>query len=191
MSTKTKALLLLTFCLTTAILRAHEMTVELDPSNTKIQFTLGATLHSVHGTFALKSGTIHFDPSTGAASGLVVVDVTSAETGNDGRDHKMHKEVLQSQRYPEATFIPSRFSGTFSPMGNSMVQLDGILKLHGTDHPVTLSAPVQVNGNIASAKANLVIPYVEWGLKNPSTLFLHVSEKVDVEISAAGHLLPQ
>jgi hypothetical protein len=33
-----------------------------------------------------------------------------------------------------------------------------------------------------------VIPYVEWGLKNPSTLFLHVGDKVDIEIKTVGRI---
>jgi polyisoprenoid-binding protein YceI len=67
------------------------MTLELDPANTRIEFTSAATLHTVHGTFALKSGTIHVNPSNGAAGGPVVVDATSGDTGNTGRDHKMHQ----------------------------------------------------------------------------------------------------
>jgi polyisoprenoid-binding protein YceI len=79
-------------------LRAQEMTLELDPANARIEFTLAATLHPVHGTLALKSGTIHFNPSNGAASGLLVVDATAGGSGNTGHDHKMHTEILESQR---------------------------------------------------------------------------------------------
>jgi hypothetical protein len=50
-------------------LRAQEMTLELDPANTRIEFPLAATLHAVHGTFALTSGTIHFNPCNGPAGG--------------------------------------------------------------------------------------------------------------------------
>jgi hypothetical protein len=64
------------------------MTLELDPENTRIEFTLAATLHTVHGTFAVKSGTIHFNPSYGAAGGLVVADAASGDTGNTGRDQQ-------------------------------------------------------------------------------------------------------
>src|SRR5580692_11608914 len=92
-------------------LRAQETTLELDPANSRIEFTLAATLHTVHGTFALKSGTIHFNPSKGTASGVVVVDATSGNSGNSGRDHKMHAEILESQRYPEITFTPTKMSG--------------------------------------------------------------------------------
>ena len=172
-------------------LQAQEMTVELDPANTRIEFTLGATLHSVHGTFALKSGTIHFNPSTGSASGLVVVDASSGDTGNKGRDHKMHQEILESQRYPEITFTPGKMSGKVELPGDSNVKVDGIFRLHGTDHPMTLTLPVQAKGNSLSAQTHIVIPYVEWGLKNPSTFLLHVSDKVEVDITAVGHVLEQ
>src|ERR1700681_1422369 len=54
----------------------HEETVIFDPARTTVDFTLGDVLHTVHGTFRLKSGVIHFDPDGGKASGSVVVDAT-------------------------------------------------------------------------------------------------------------------
>jgi polyisoprenoid-binding protein YceI len=166
------------------------MTLELDPANTRINFTLEATLHTVHGTFALRSGTIRFDPSTNSASGLVVVDATRGDSGNNSRDHKMHKEILESERYPEVTFTPTKLSGRIELQGDSSVQVDGIFRLHGTDHPMTLTLPVQVKGNTLSARTHIVIPYVAWGLKNPSTFILRVSDKVDIDITAAGRVRP-
>jgi len=184
-------LLLLVISLQAETLRAQEMTVELDPANTRIEFTVAATLHTVHGTFALKSGTVHFNPSTGSASGLVVVDATSGDSGNKGRDHKMHQEVLESQRYPEIAFMPTRMSGRVEFQGNSSVQIEGILRLHGTDHPITLTLPLQLQGKNLTTRTHFVIPYVAWGLKNPSTFILHVNEKVDIDISTVGRVSPQ
>src|SRR5271154_2719529 len=129
-------LLLFSLALGAQMLRAQERTFELDPANTRIGFTLGATLHAVHGTFALKSGTIHFNPSTGAASGLVIVDAASGNSGNQGRDRKMHQEILESQRYPEITFTPARMSGRVELDADSEVQVEGTLRLHGADHPM-------------------------------------------------------
>ena len=172
-------------------LRAQEMTLELNPAQTRIEFTLTATLHTVHGTFALKHGTVHFNPETGTASGLIVVDATSGNTGNSGRDHKMHKEILESSSYPEITFTPDKLSGKVDLQGASSAQVDGVLKLHGSEHPVTLTLPVQAKGDSLSAQTHLAIPYIAWGLANPSTVFLHVSDKVDVNITATGRLLPQ
>jgi polyisoprenoid-binding protein YceI len=184
-------LLISVFALGAETLLAQEMTVELDPARTRIEFTVAATLHTVHGTFVLKSGTVHFDSSTGSASGLVVVDATSGDSGNTGRDHKMHQEVLESQRYPEITFTPTRMSGRVDPQGTSSVQVDGIFKLHGADHAITLTLPVQAQGQNLSVRTHIVISYMAWGLKNPSTFILHVGEKVDIDINAAARVLPQ
>jgi polyisoprenoid-binding protein YceI len=184
-------LLISVFALGAETLLAQEMTVELDPASTRIEFTVAATLHAVHGTFALKSGTVHFNSSTGSASGLVVVDATSGDSGNKDRDHKMHQEVLESQRYPVITFTPTRMSGRVDPQGSSSMQIDGIFKLHGADHPITLTLPVQTQGQNLSVRTHISVPYVAWGLKNPSTFMLHVGEKVDIDINAVGRLLPQ
>jgi polyisoprenoid-binding protein YceI len=183
-------LLLLVLGLSPHTILAQDLTLQLDPANTRIELTLVATLHTVHGTFALKSGTIHFNPSTGSASGLVVVDATSGDTENKGRDHKMHQEILESQRYPEITFTPTKLSGKVDLQGESNVQLEGMFKLHGTDHPMALTLPVQVKGNTLSARTHVVIPYIAWGLKNPNTFLLHVSDKVEIEITAVGRVLP-
>jgi polyisoprenoid-binding protein YceI len=168
---------------------AQEMTLELDPANTKVEFTLSDVLHTVRGTFALKSGIIHFNPSNGSASGLVLVDVKSGQSGNSTRDRKMHKDILQSEQYPDATFTPTKMSGPFSPQGSSEIQVDGTFRIHGSDHPITLAIPLQISGSSANFKTELVLPYVQWGMKNPSTFILRVSDKVDLDIAANGHLV--
>jgi polyisoprenoid-binding protein YceI len=183
-----RGLLLVAIGFCTKTLQCQEMTLELDPANSQIEITLGATLHTVHGTFALKSGTIHFNPSTGSASGLVVVDAASGDTGNNGRDHKMHQEILESRRYPEITFTPSKMSGKVETQGDSDVQIDGVFRLHGTDHPMTIPALVQMKGNSLSARTHITVPYIAWGLKNPSTFVLHVSDQVNIDITTSGRV---
>ena len=79
---------------------------ELKPASTKVQWTLGDVLHTVNGTFKLKRGQIEFDPETNKASGQVVVDVSSGESGSSARDQRMHSNVLESAKYPEAVFAP-------------------------------------------------------------------------------------
>lgn len=174
--------------LLSAPLCAQETVLELDPAQTQIQFTLSATMHTVHGTFKLKRGTVRFDPSTGKAGGLVVVDVTSGDTGNGGRDLKMHKDVLQSAQYFEAVFTPAQIKGSVNPHGDSQVEIQGLFKLHGSDHQMTLAFQVHRSGDQLTARTNFVIPYQQWGLKNPSTFFLHVGDHVDMEIQATGRL---
>ncbi|HXP46767.1 MAG TPA: YceI family protein [Terriglobales bacterium] len=167
---------------------AQEATLHLDPEKTTLSFTLEATLHTVHGTFRLKNGAIKFNPATGAASGAVVIDATSGQTGNQRRDRNMHRDVLVSERYPEITFTPTRIIGNVQPQGESSVQVDGVLRLQGSDHPVTLPFKVQASESELRATTQFTVPYVAWGLKNPSTFFLHVADKVELSIAASGKL---
>ena len=169
--------------------RAQEIAVQLDPVQTKIEFTLGSTLHTVEGTFKLKSGAIRLDPSTGKMSGSIIVDATSGESGNEGRDRKMHREILQSGKYPEIIFTPSQVKGTFNPKGPSKLEVSGQFSLHGQDHDMTLPIDIQPAGRQLQIAAHVTIPYIKWGLKNPSTFILRASDKVEVDIHAVGQLV--
>jgi len=162
--------------------------VELDANRTSVNFTLGSTLHTVHGTFRLKSGKISLDPESGKISGLVVVDATSGESGNDGRDAKMHREILESKKYPEITFAPLEVPGNLALQGDSPVQVRGVFNLHGQDHEIVVPAAVHFQGSDFVLDANFPVPYIKWGLKNPSTFILRASDTVQVSVHAVGHL---
>jgi polyisoprenoid-binding protein YceI len=169
-------------------LQAQEAVLGLDPAQTQIEFTLAGVSNTVHGTFKLKCGTIPFDPATGKASGLVLVDLTSGDSDNPGLDRKMRKDVLESRKYPEATFTPVRVFGRLETQGESAVQLNGMLKLHGNEHELTLATAARRDGDRLTASAHLVIPYVDWRLNNPSSLFLRVGEQVEIDIRTLGRL---
>jgi polyisoprenoid-binding protein YceI len=171
-----------------SMVAAQQITVNLDPAQTKIQWTLGATLHTVHGTFRLRSGSVTFDLQSGAASGEIIVDATSGESGNDSRDKKMHREVLESQRYPEIIFSPQHVMGKLADQGTSNLQVQGVLHIHGANHDLTLSLPVEKSGDAVKASTRFIVPYQDWGMKNPSTFLLKVENKVSISISSAGHI---
>jgi polyisoprenoid-binding protein YceI len=168
---------------------AQESVFTLDPAQTKIEFTLPATGHTVHGTFKLKSGEIHFDPTSGKASGAIIVDATSGESGSDGRDKKMHQEIIESPKFSEIVFTPQSLKGSVTREGTSEVQVGGVFRLRGQDHEMTLTFAVEhLAGNQLKIESHFSVPYVEWGLKNPSTFILRVDKAVGVEIHAVGQL---
>jgi polyisoprenoid-binding protein YceI len=170
--------------------RAGNETIQLDPAQTTVEFTLSDVLHTVHGTFKLRSGIINFDRATGAASGNVVIDAASGDSGNHARDKKMNKDILETQRYQTIEFLPRHVSGNLAPEGTSQVQVEGTFRLHGSDHDLTLTFPIQITGNHLSTSTHFEVPYQAWGLKNPSTLFLRVSNKVQIDIKTAGTVAP-
>lgn len=182
---KNRALLLLICALPVA---AAETAVELDPARTAVTFTLHDVLHTVHGSFKLKRGSMTFDPATGKAAGEMVVDVTSGASGGDTRDRRMQKEILESARYPDAIFTPDRVSGQLNPQGESQIDAHGMFQIHGSSHEVTLHFRVQTKGDELSASTSFTIPYVMWGFKNPSNFLLKVSDKVDVNVEAVGRV---
>jgi polyisoprenoid-binding protein YceI len=170
-------------------LSAQESVLTLDPAQTKIEFTLPATAHTVHGRFKLKSGKIHFDEASGKAGGAIIVDATSGESGSDGRDKKMHQEVIESSKFPEIVFTPERVQGSIAPQGTSQIQVVGMFQLRGQDHRATLTVAIErAAGEHLRVATQFSVPYVEWGLKNPSTFLLRVDKAVGVEIHAVGQL---
>jgi len=167
---------------------AQSKQIKLDPAQTHITWTLGDVLHTVEGTFALKSGAITFDPQTGEASGQIVVDAASGNSGNVMRDSKMKKDVLEAAKYPEIVFTPKHVSGFVAGQDSATVQVAGDFTIHGGTHPLTLTLPVTAKGAQVAAHTQFDVPYEQWGMKNPSTLFLKVSNTVQIKIEAAGEL---
>lgn len=165
---------------------AQEIVLNPDPAHTTIHFTLPTILHTVHGTFALKRGAVRYDPSTGKISGEIVVDTTSGNSGDNARDKRMHKEILESAKYPEMSFAPDRVEGTVAPQGKSQIQVHGSFTIHGAAHEITLPVEVQMTNGHASVKTDFFIPYIKWGMKNPSTFILRVSDKVEIDASAGA-----
>lgn len=172
-----------------AAVQAQEIAVRLDPATTEVDYTLGDVLHTVHGTFKLKSGDIRFDPVTGKASGALVVDAASGDSGNRSRDRRMNDNILEASKYPEIRFEPDHVEGKLNLDGNSDVRLHGIFHIHGSDHELTLAAKTTVSQSHLSADIQFPVPYVLWGMKNPSTLFLRVKDTVEIAIHANARIV--
>jgi polyisoprenoid-binding protein YceI len=167
---------------------ANDVVFALDVAQSKVTWSLGTTFHTVHGSFALKKGTLRLDPATGKASGEIIVDAASGKSGNDSRDKKMHKEVLESGRYPEVVFRPDRVEGRIAPQGTSTVQVHGILVVHGSEHELTVPVQAELAADHWTGNGKFSVPFIDWGLKNPSTFFNKVSHAVEIELELKGNL---
>lgn len=168
---------------------AQRASLQLDPSQTMVKFTLGDVLHTVHGTFHLKRGSLQLDPASGKLSGEIVVDARSGESGSGMRDRKMHKEILESEQYPDIAFRPDKIEGTVASQGKSSVKVHGMFSIHGVDREIMVPAEVEMSADHWSATVHFTIPYAKWGMKNPSTLFLRVNDYVEIDLVAAGSVV--
>jgi len=129
------------------------------------------------------------DPATGKAGGEIVADATSGESGSDSRDKKMHKEVLESERFSEVMFRPDHLEGKVSPRGSSSVQLHGTFVIHGGEHELTVPVQAELNADHWKETAKFSVPYVSWGLKNPSGFLLKVDPVVEIDLELSGSVL--
>jgi polyisoprenoid-binding protein YceI len=165
---------------------AQEIALELDPGPSKVHYSVDSTLHTIHGTFALKSGAVHFDPESGKAGGEISVFATSGDSGNSGRDERMHSEILETAKYPDAIFRPEQIEGKVALSGASDVKVRGVILLHGQEHQIVAAVHAELTGDRWKGTAKFDVPYVQWGIKNPSNWLLKVKPVVNVDLEMSG-----
>lgn len=172
----------------TATSVAQSQTFQVNPDASKVAFALGGSGHHVDGTFHVQSGSINFDSASPSLSGLIVVAAGSGNSGEPSRDKKMNSEVLNSAQFAEISFAPKNYQGTLAKSGDSTIQVSGTFTLHGTLHEMTVPMQVHIDGANMTAKGHFVVPYVQWGLKDPSIFILKVAKQVDIDLSLSGNV---
>ena len=184
---KSFAVLALAVMLAPAALAQHQ-TFVVNPDASQVKMTLNTTHEVVNGTFHIQSGSIEFDRSVPKISGSVVVLASSGKTGNDSRDKKMNKDILKVDQFANVSFAPKAYSGTIASSGDSTIQVSGLFTLLGTGHDLTIPMQIHIDGPKATATAHFIVPYVQWGLKNPSFLIWKAENDVAIDLSLVGKI---
>ena len=167
---------------------AEPLHLVLEPAATEISFTLGARLHTVRGRFTLLSGDVRFDPDTGAASGEVRVDARSGDTGIARRDRVMHEEVLDSAHHPLLVLRPERIEEARREGDGLSGTLRASFEVRGARHPLTAAFEGTRHGTRGEVRLRFDVPWVAWGLPDPSNVVLRVEPTLAVSVTAAGPL---
>jgi polyisoprenoid-binding protein YceI len=169
---------------------AQQQTFKIDPQASQVAFTLADVLHTVKGLFHVQSGTVDFDRSAPKISGSVVVAAGSGKSGNDTRDKRMTNDILDAPHFTDVSFVPRSYQGTLAPTGDSTIQVTGTFTLHGTPHELTVPMEVHMDGTKCTVKTHFKVPYVQWGVKDPSNFVLRVGKEVDIDLILVGSLAP-
>ncbi len=167
---------------------SQQLSVDFDPAASKINWTLVGNVHTVHGTFQLKLGHLNVNPSTGKVDGEFVIETASGESGDNARDKKMRKDVLETDKFPEIRLKVTRLDGVMTTQGTSKVRAIGQMLIHGASHDIDIPVQVNVNGTELSGKGTFEVPYVDWGMKNPSNFLFKVNKTVQIELAGVGHV---
>jgi polyisoprenoid-binding protein YceI len=162
----------------------------LSPERTTITFELDSTLHRVHGTARLLPSALRFEPDGGAVSGRIAIDAASLDTGNGLRDRHMHGKVLESERYPRIEFVPDALVVEERAASRARIALEGRLRIHGGEFSLTVPAEVSAEGDGLRVVGSFRIPYVDWGMRDPSNFVLSVDREVLVHFDALAEVAP-
>jgi hypothetical protein len=70
--------------------------------------------------------------------------------------------------------------------GDEVVTVEGAFRIHGAEHHLQLRIHIHPEGNAITLKTQFTVPYVDWGMKDPSIFVLRVNKTVDIEIEATA-----
>jgi polyisoprenoid-binding protein YceI len=167
---------------------AQHQTFAVNPDTSEVKMKLNTTHEVVDGTFHIQSGSINFDRTASRISGIVIVAAGSGKTGNESRDKKMNKDILRVDQFATVSFAPKAYNGTIAASGDSTIQVSGVFTLLGTAHDLTIPMQIHIDGSQATARAKFVVPYVQWGLKNPSFLIWKADNDVAIDLNLVGQV---
>lgn len=60
--------------------------------------------------------------------------------------------------------------------------------MHGADHVLNVPTQATLKDDQWKGTATFEVPYIEWGLKNPSNFLLKVKPVVEVQLDLAGSI---
>ena len=167
---------------------AQHQTFAVNPDASEVRMTLNTTHEVVNGTFHIQSGSIEFDRSAPQMSGSVVVAAGSGKTGNGSRDNRMNKEILHVEQHATVSFAPKSYAGVIAPSGDSTIQVTGTFTLLDTPHEITIPMLVHLDAATATAKTHFAVPYIQWGLKDPSFFIWKAEKEVAIDLFLTGQL---
>ncbi len=166
----------------------QKMSMEFDPATTKINWSLVGNVHTTHGIFELKRGHVEVDEASGKAMGELIVEATTGNSNDGLRDKRMKKEILETDKYPEIWLAVQKVEGVDHLKGEGTVRVLGQFTIHGASHAVSIPMEVKINGDEFNGTGKFAIPFVDWGMKDPSNFLFKVNKTVEVELEAAGHV---
>ena len=126
---------------------------KVDTARSRIGFSGTQTGEAFKGQFMNYKVTIEFDPTDpGAGRALIVIDLSSAKTGNSQRD-----EALPSEDWFDvAHFSNARFEvKQFTSKGANAYEADGTLSIHNISRDVVLPFTLEIKDGVAHAKGHV------------------------------------
>ena len=95
----------------------------------------------------------------------------------------MHKDVLETEKYPEIVFETSRVAATKIGDGEYRADISGTLKLHGITKSHAMTANLSLKGDTLRATGSFPLRQTDYGIKLVSAVAGALKVKDEVKFS--------
>lgn len=150
---------------------------EILPAEKKI--TSGST-GDVTGSVTVENETL--------TAGEIIVDMNNLTTDNERRDVNVRMKILQTDQYPEATFVmtdPVDLSSVPADGTPGQVELSGDLEIHGTTKPVTETFDILRDGEKVIISSDINFNRLDYGVESPEFVAAKIAEEGELNIRIA------
>jgi polyisoprenoid-binding protein YceI len=132
------------------------------------------TTHSVQGSFKILTGT---SPLVAAMN--ITVDLRTLQSDAQRRDNYIQQNTLQTDTYPNATFVSVSTQGLPSSYSDGQTvhfQLTGNLTMHGQTNKEVFDVQGKVVGNTITGTATSTIFMTDFGIQPPNLANIAIAQ---------------
>ncbi len=126
------------------------------------------------------------DGSIVSANSKFVVDLSTLKSDRSQRDNFLRQNVLETNQYPDATFVPTKVEGlplTIPPASNVSFKLIGNLTIRNVTKPVTWDVTCKTANNQGTCTATTSFKFNYFGLTQPRVpVVLSVEDNIKLEV---------
>jgi len=146
-----------------------------DPAQSTVTFHGSSTLHDFDGTAKLVAGA--FDLAAGA--GMIEADAASMNTASEGRDAKLHGEIMVTTTWPRIRFDLTQFDATAT--GGTA---HGRWTMHGVTREISIPLTFSEVGTppVRRAKAAFDLDIRRWSIPVPRVVIITVDPIIKVDL---------
>lgn len=172
---------------------ANRADVTLLPASRAV-FRARDPVETIDGHIPIASARLALDPARlGSARGSLTVRTAAISTGNVLRDQNARRALLDSARYPTASFTLTRVEADPSQLrdgASSRLRVTGELRLHGVTRKVVATGTVARHGARLTARLDFALRLTDFGMVRPRLLFIQVDDRVSVQAILELQLQP-
>ena len=170
-----KNILIFIFVISSLLATQYEVT-----SNRIVYYGVHA-LHKWEGSTTKTTGTLSYDKNKKTYSCNITVPLNTFSSGNDNRDSNM-LTYCNAITYPDIIFKSKMIA-----VNNESIDLEGIIEFAGKKRNLkTVAHLMELNENEFSIQGEFEILLSDFGIPQPSLLFIKMEDNILIKYSIKG-----